>query len=117
MKSLCSRKEAEEFIKLGLVRIDGKRVYDNLMVPEDASMKAFTPVGVQVQKPVTRLWMMNKPRGYICSHHDPQKRPSIYQMLPPQFKLFGHIMSVGRLDFNSEGLLLLTNDVKLKNLL
>ncbi len=61
--------------------------------------------------------MINKPRGYICSHSDPQKRPTVYSLLPPVFKGYGHIVSVGRLDYNSEGLLLLTNDVKLKNLL
>jgi len=61
--------------------------------------------------------MINKPRGYICSHNDPQKRPTVYSLLPPIFKTLGHIISVGRLDYNSEGLLLLTNDVKLKNLL
>lgn len=53
------------------MRIDGKRVFENLMVPEDANLKAFTPEGIKVEKPVTRLWMINKPRGYICSHKDP----------------------------------------------
>lgn len=99
------------------MRIDGKRVFENLMVPEDANLKAFTPEGIKVEKPVTRLWMINKPRGYICSHKDPENRPNVYQLLPPTFKQYGHIVSVGRLDYNSEGLLLLTNDVKLKNLL
>lgn len=116
-KSLCSKKDAEQFIKLGLVRIDGKRVYNNMLVPYEANMKAFTPLGVQVERPVTRLWMMNKPRGYICTHRDPQKRPNVYQLLPSFFKSYGHIVSVGRLDFNSEGLLLLTNDIELKHLL
>ena len=46
MKSLCSRKEAEEIINLGLVRIDGKRVFENMMVPVYADMKAFTPIGL-----------------------------------------------------------------------
>ena len=77
MKSICSRKEAEEFIKLGLVRIDGKRVFENMIVPYEANLKAFTPIGVQVQKPITKLWMINKPRGYICTHRDPQKRKTI----------------------------------------
>lgn len=61
--------------------------------------------------------MINKPRGFICSHKDPQKRPSVYNLLPSTFKSYGHIISVGRLDFNSEGLLLLTNDSVLKQLL
>jgi 23S rRNA pseudouridine2605 synthase len=61
--------------------------------------------------------MMNKPRGYICTRYDKEKRPTVYSLLPPEFKNWGHIMSVGRLDYNSEGLLLLTNDPQLKNLL
>ena len=60
---------------------------------------------------------MNKPRGYICTHNDEKKRPTIYSLVPPFFNQYGHIMSVGRLDYNSEGLLLLTNDPVLKNLL
>jgi 23S rRNA pseudouridine2605 synthase len=73
-------------------------------------MKAFTSWGTLIQKPLTRLWMINKPRGYICSHRDRDNRPTVYSLLPPAFKYYGHIMSVGRLDYNSEGLLLLTND-------
>jgi 23S rRNA pseudouridine2605 synthase len=80
-------------------------------------MKAFTPQGILLQKPITRLWMMNKPRGYICKKYDREKRPTVYELLPPEFKIYGHIMSIGRLDYNSEGLLLLTNDPQLKTLL
>ena len=117
MKSLCSRREAEEIIGMGLVRIDGKRVFENCIVPITAEMKAFTPIGLQVERPITKLWMMNKPRNCICTHNDPQKRLTVYSLLPPGFQEFGHIMSVGRLDYNSEGLLLLTNDTTLKSLL
>ena len=61
--------------------------------------------------------MFYKPRGCICSHNDPQKRQTIYNILPPFLQNYGYIKSVGRLDYNSEGLLLLTNDTLLKNLL
>lgn len=62
--------------------------------------------------------MMNKPRGYVCSERDPENRPTIYSLLPAMLpQTFGHIMSVGRLDYNSEGLLLLTNDNTLKAIL
>jgi hypothetical protein len=47
MRSICSRREAEEFIKLGLVRVDGKRIFQNMLVPLDANMKAFTPQGMR----------------------------------------------------------------------
>jgi 23S rRNA pseudouridine2605 synthase len=99
------------------VRVDGKRVFENMLVPVEASLKAFTPMGLQVKKPVVKLWMINKPRGYICTHRDPQKRSTVYELFPPGFSRFGHLMTVGRLDFNSEGLLLVTNDNTLKGLL
>ena len=85
-KSICSRAEAEEIINLGLIRIDGKRVFKNILIPDNASMKAFTPSGIKLEKPITKLWMLNKPRGYICTHHDPQNRPTIYSILPPFLK-------------------------------
>ena len=89
-----------------------------MLVPNESSLKAFTPMGLQMAKPITKLWMMNKPRGYICTHRDPQKRKTIYELFPPELrKKYGYMMSVGRLDFNSEGLLLVTNDNTLKGLL
>ena len=100
-KGVCSRREAEDFIKLGLVRVDGKRVYENSLVPAESGLKAFTALGMQKEKPITRLWMVNKPRGCICTHRDPQKRPTIYSLFPKDFTKYGHLMSVGRLDFNS----------------
>lgn len=117
LKALCSRREAEEFIELGLVRVDGKRVFENMLVPVEANLRAFTPLGLQLQRPVSKLWMINKPRGYICTHRDPQKRSTVYDLFPPSFARYGHLMTVGRLDYNSEGLLLVTNDNTLKGLL
>ena len=65
------------------------------------------------------LIALNKPKGVICSHNDEKNRLSIYNLLPKNilkdFK--GNIHSVGRLDFNSQGLLLLTNDTKIKHYL
>jgi 23S rRNA pseudouridine2605 synthase len=54
-----------------------------------------------------RLWRYYKPRGLVTTHKDPQGRPTVFQSLPPELP---RVVSVGRLDFNSEGLLLLTND-------
>jgi len=62
--------------------VDGKRIFENMLVPIDASLKAFTPIGIKVQKPIVKLWMINKPRGYICTHRDPQRRKTIYELLP-----------------------------------
>jgi len=64
------------------------------------------------------MWMLNKPRGYVCTERDPEGRKTVYELLPESLPMtFGHIMSVGRLDYNSEGLLLLTNDNTLKGIL
>ncbi len=62
---------------------------------------------------------LNKPKGYICSHKDEKNRVTIYDLLPKNiFKSFkGSLHSVGRLDFNSQGLILLTNNTKIKNYL
>jgi 16S rRNA U516 pseudouridylate synthase RsuA-like enzyme len=54
-----------------------------MLVPYESNLKALTPIGLQVAKPITKLWMMNKPRGYICTHRDPQKRKTIYELFPP----------------------------------
>ena len=80
--SICSRREAEEFIKLGLIRVDGKRVFENMLVPVESKLRALTPMGLQAQKPIIKLWMINKPRGVICTHKDPQKRQTIYSLFP-----------------------------------
>lgn len=88
-----------------------------MLVPFSASLKSFTPQGVHHEKPITYLWKMNKPRGCICTRNDPQKRTTIYSLLPKQFENYGHILTIGRLDYNSEGLILLTNDSTLKQLL
>src|SRR5690625_7222437 len=59
----------------------------------------------------TRLWRFHKPKGLLTAARDPQGRPTIYDRLPPSLP---RVMPVGRLDLNSEGLLLLTNDGGLK---
>lgn len=73
-----------------------------MLVPYEANLRALTPMGLQIDKPITKLWMINKPRGCICTHRDPQKRKTVYDLFPPELrKSYGYLMSVGRLDFNS----------------
>ena len=103
---LCSRREAERWITLGRIAVDGK-------VLTSAAMNVGPEQQITVDgKPLpaaeaAQLWRYHKPRGQITSHRDPQGRPTVFQALP---KELGRVLSVGRLDFNSEGLLLLTND-------
>ena len=103
---VCSRREAERMIADGRVAVDGKTLTSPaLSVTADARI---TVDGKPVAKAGrTRLWRFHKPRGVLTTHRDPEGRPTVFDGLP---KALGRLISVGRLDFNSEGLLLLTND-------
>ena len=103
---LCSRREAETWIEAGRVKVGGKVIKTPaLNVGESDSV---TVDGKLLQaKEETRLWLYHKPAGLMTTHKDPQGRPTVFDALP---KVLGRVISVGRLDLNSEGLLLLTND-------
>ena len=103
---LCSRREAERMIAAGRVAVDG-RTLDTpafLVSAKNAVTVDGKPIGAA--KPA-ELWRYHKPPGLITSHDDPQGRPTVFASLP---KELGRVLSVGRLDLASEGLLLLTND-------
>lgn len=104
-----SRREVERMIAAGRVRIAGRRLESPAF--NVTSLKAVTVDGrpVETMEP-TRLWRFHKPKGYLTSRSDPQGRATIYDLLPDHLP---RVMSVGRLDLNSEGLLLLTNDGEL----
>lgn len=103
---LCSRREAERWILAGRVQINGGTLKTPAYVvgDEDTVLVDGKPL---TQKSQTRVWMYHKPAGLIVSAHDPQGRSTIFEHLP---KNMPRVISVGRLDLNSEGLLLLTND-------
>lgn len=103
---LCSRREAERWIAEGRVSVDGKAI-DTPATKVDTRSKVAVdgkPVAAAAQ---SQLWRYHKPRGLICTHKDPQGRPTVFEKMPPDMP---RVVSVGRLDLNSEGLLLLTND-------
>lgn len=107
---LCSRREAERWIAEGRVAVDG-RVLDSPAVTVTAANRV-TVDGRELPTPERpRLFRFHKPRGMLTTAHDPQGRPTIYDGMPPDLP---RLMPVGRLDFNSEGLLLLTNDGAVK---
>ncbi|HET9149273.1 MAG TPA: pseudouridine synthase [Alphaproteobacteria bacterium] len=106
---VASRREAERLIAEGRVTVDGSVVTSPAL--NVTAETAIAVDGVALPKPErTRLWRYHKPRERLVSRTDPQGRPTIYQELPPELR---RAISVGRLDFNSEGLLLLTNDGEL----
>lgn len=103
---VCSRRDAERLIADGRVKLNGK-VLDTPAVKVTAQDKVLVdnrPVGAPAP---TRLWRYHKPAGLVTTHRDPQGRPTVFDRLPPDLP---RVVSVGRLDLNSEGLLLLTND-------
>ena len=103
---LCSRREAERWIAQGRVAVDGEVLTSPAVVVRPEARVTVDGRPVPAPEP-TRLWRYHKPRGLICTRHDPQGRPTVFDSLPPGLP---RVVSVGRLDVNSEGLLLLTND-------
>jgi 23S rRNA pseudouridine2605 synthase len=103
---LCSRREAERWITLGRVQVDGQ-VIDSpaLNVTPDADI--LVDGKPLPDRQPTRLWRYHKPTGRLTTRRDPEGRPTIYDGLPPELAT---AITIGRLDMNSEGLLLLTND-------
>ena len=103
---LCSRREAEAWIAAGRVAVDGKAIASPALdvSPEDRITVDGQPLR---QRERTRLFLYHKPSGLLTSHADAKGRATIFAALP---KGLPRLISVGRLDLNTEGLLLLTND-------
>jgi 23S rRNA pseudouridine2605 synthase len=103
---LASRREAEAFIAAGRVKVNGAVISSPALnvTPDDSVTVDGEPLP---QRERTRLFLYHKPRGLVTTQSDPQGRPTIFAALP---KNLPRLMSVGRLDMNTEGLLLLTND-------
>jgi 23S rRNA pseudouridine2605 synthase len=107
---ICSRRDAERLIEQGRVQLNGKPLASPAVNvgPGDA----VTVDGVPLPAPErARLWRYNKPAGLVVSHKDPQGRPTVFDKLKTQLP---RVVSIGRLDLNTEGLLLLTNDGELE---
>lgn len=106
---VCSRREAEVLISEGKVMVNGERL-------DSPAVKVFSRDQVKVMgklvKPpeATRMWLYHKPAGLITATRDPEGRPTIFDHLP---KTLPRVVTVGRLDLTTEGLLILTNDGEL----
>jgi len=103
---LASRREAEAWIAAGRVSVNGAMISSPALnvTTRDRIVVDGQPLPQQAR---TRLFRYHKPRGLVTTHADPEGRPTIFAKLP---KRLPRVISVGRLDINSEGLLLLTND-------
>ena len=103
---VCSRRDAEKLIAEGRVALNGDtvktpatKVGENDVIAIDGNPLA--------EKEPARLWRYHKPAGLVTTHRDPEGRPTVFANLPRHLP---RVLSIGRLDVNSEGLLLLTND-------
>ncbi len=106
---VCSRRDAERLIAEGRVKLNGKTLATPAVKVgvDDKLTVDGRPVGAA---PVTRVWRYHKPPGLVTTHRDPAGRPTVFEHLPEDLP---RVISVGRLDLTSEGLLLLTNDGEL----
>jgi 23S rRNA pseudouridine2605 synthase len=107
---VASRREVERMIEAGRIAIDGKVLDTPATLVE--TLHGVTVDGEPVKQPIpAKLYMFHKPAGVLTTERDPKGRPTIYDKLP---KGLPRLMPIGRLDMNTEGLLLLTNDGELK---
>lgn len=103
---LASRRDAEEWVTQGRVAVNGRVI--NSPALDVTSRDVITVDGEPLpERERTRLFLYHKPRGLMTTHADPEGRPTVFDHLPEGLP---RLISVGRLDFNTEGLLLLTND-------
>lgn len=109
---LASRRKCEEFIKAGRVSINGK-VVDSLGVSVDETKDRVEVDGVVATLPKDLVYLkLNKPKGYACTAFDERGRKTIFDLVESDVRLF----NVGRLDYDTEGLIFLTNDGEFANM-
>lgn len=109
---LASRRKCEDIIKAGRVSVNGQ-VVENLGVVVNEKKDKIVVDGVELKLPSQFVYLkMNKPKGYACTSSDERGRKTIFDLVKSDVRLF----NVGRLDYDTEGLLLLTNDGDFANL-
>ena len=97
-----------------MATLDGKKVDSNVpvsstnLIQVSAKTGMYTPV-----KENTRIWLFNKPQQLVTTHYDPEGRNTVFNRLKDLGLMIPHVISVGRLDFLSEGLMIITNDGEL----
>jgi 23S rRNA pseudouridine2605 synthase len=103
---LCSRRDAERWIAAGRVAVNGNTLDTSATLVGDDDVVVVDGKTIKNKSLTPRVWRYHKPTGLVTTHHDPEGRPTVFEHLPPELP---RVISVGRLDLDSEGLLLLTN--------
>ena len=107
---LTSRRKAEELISQGKVYVNGEKAYLGMKASEEDEIIVD---GEEIKKDEKVYYLLNKPEGYICSLNDEKNRPIVTDLIDTDKRIY----PVGRLDYNTTGLIILTNDGDLDNLL
>ncbi len=107
---VASRREAERFIEAGRVTVNGKIIDSPALNVTEKDQITFDGKPLAEREP-PRIWLYHKPPGVVTTTKDEKGRPTVFAGLPEDMP---RVMSIGRLDLNSEGLLLLTNDGDIK---
>jgi 23S rRNA pseudouridine2605 synthase len=112
-QGLASRRVAESWISEGRVLLNGHVAQLGDTCHPDTDSISVDGRTLPKSRPETVVLAMNKPRGYVCTNEDPHADKTVFDLLPPEYAAL-RLFCVGRLDKESEGLLILTNDGKLR---
>lgn len=104
---LCSRREAERWIEAGRVQLNGQKLTSPAQNVKSSDQLVVDGKPISLEKKAPRVWRYHKPPGLVTSHSDEKGRKTVFDAMPEQMP---RVISVGRLDMTTEGLLLLTND-------
>ena len=105
-----SRRQAEKLIDEGRVSVDGKKIISQGMNVSENN-KIFVDKKLINRSTDIQIYIFHKPKGCLVTHNDPSNRKTIFDFINKKYR---NLITVGRLDYNSEGLLILTNDGQLK---